>query len=86
VFDTFDPEGVGDIIQGFAASMQKYLLHVLDAPDAKSRRKAIDDCVKRLKLHGIATDRILGLPDRSTVVLDRRQVEAMVALLRPTGG
>ncbi|HZU48709.1 MAG TPA: TetR/AcrR family transcriptional regulator [Mycobacterium sp.] len=86
VFDTFDPEGVGEIIQGFAASMQKYMVQVLNAPDAKSRRKAIDGCVKRLKLHGIATDRILGLPDGSTVVLDRKQVGAMVALLKPTCG
>jgi len=83
VFDTFDPEGVGDMIQGFAASMQTNLVHVLNAPDAKSRRKAIDHFVKRLELHGIATDRVLGLPDRSTVVLDRKQVEAMVALLKP---
>ncbi|BBY08943.1 TetR/AcrR family transcriptional regulator [Mycobacterium noviomagense] len=84
VFDTFDPEGVGDMIQGFAASMQKLVVRVLDAPDAKSRRKVIDTCVKRLKLHGIATDRILGLPDGSTVVLNRKQVEAMVARLHPT--
>jgi AcrR family transcriptional regulator len=81
VFDTSDPEGVGDIIQGFAASMQTHLVHVLNAPNAKSRRKAIDDSVQRLKLYGVATDRILGLPDGSTVVLDRKQVEAMVALL-----
>lgn len=83
VFDTFDPEGVGAMIQGFAATMQTKLVKVLDAPDAKSRRKAIDDAVTRLKLHGIATDRILGLPDGSIVVLDRKQVEAMVAHLRP---
>ncbi|HSS23897.1 MAG TPA: TetR/AcrR family transcriptional regulator [Mycobacterium sp.] len=81
VFDTFDPEGVGDIIQGFAASMQKTVVDVLNAPNAKSRRKAIDASVKRLKLYGVATDRILGLPDGSTVVLDRKRVEAMVALL-----
>ena len=83
VFDTFDPEGVGDMIQGFAASLQTNLVNVLNAPDEESRRKAIDDSVKRVKLHGIATDRILGLPDGSTVVLDREQVEAMVALLKP---
>jgi AcrR family transcriptional regulator len=83
VFDTFDPEGVGDMIQGFAASMQTSLVQVFNAPDAKSRRKAIDNSVKRLKLHGIATDRILGLPDGSTVVLNRKQVGAMVALLKP---
>lgn len=83
VFDTFDPEGVGDMIQGFAAAMQRQLIKVLDAPDAKSRRAAIDDSVRRLKLHGVATDRLLGLPDGSTVVLDRKQVEAMVALVGP---
>lgn len=83
VFDTFDPEGVGDMIQGFAARMQTNLVHVIHAPDARSRRKAIDNAMTRLKLHGIATDRILGLPDGSTVVLDREQVEAMVALLEP---
>jgi TetR/AcrR family transcriptional regulator, cholesterol catabolism regulator len=86
VFDTFDPEGVGDIIQGFAASMQTNLGDVFNAPNAKSRRQAIDNSVKRLKLHGIATDRILGLPDGSTVVLNRKQVEAMVALLKPVRG
>lgn len=83
VFDTFDPEGVGDMIQGFAASMQTNLVKVLNSPDPKSRRKAIDDCVKRLKFHGTAVDRVLGLPDGSTTVLDRKQVEAMVALINP---
>ncbi|MFL0178330.1 TetR/AcrR family transcriptional regulator [Mycobacterium sp. SMC-15] len=78
VFNTFDPEGVGDMIQGFAASLRRNVMQVLDAPDAKARRQAIDDCMKRIKLHGIATDRILGLPDGSTIVLDRKQVEAMV--------
>lgn len=82
-FNTFDPEGVGDMIQGFAASLRRNLMQILDAPDAKVRRHAIEDCVKRVKLHGIATDRILGLPDGSTVVLDRKQIEAMVARIRP---
>lgn len=86
IFDTFDPEGVGDMIQAFAASMQTNLIDVCNAPDAKSRRKAIDNSMKRLKLHGVATDRILGLPDGSTVVLNRKQVEAMIALLEPDRG
>jgi AcrR family transcriptional regulator len=83
IFDTCDPEGVGDMIQGFAASMQANLVKVLNSPDAKSRRKAVDDAVKRLKFHGIAVDRVLGLPDGSTVALDREQVEAMLALINP---
>lgn len=81
VFDTFDPEGVGDMIQGFAANMNSHLIRVMNAPDPRARRRAIDDMVKRLKLYGIATDRILGLPDGSTVVLDRKQVEKMVTPL-----
>jgi len=49
VFDTFDPEGVGDMIQGFAASMQTNLVHVIDAPDAKvtlpaSIRSKVESC------------------------------------------
>jgi TetR/AcrR family transcriptional regulator, cholesterol catabolism regulator len=86
VFDTFDPEGVGDMIQGFAARLQTDLIKVLNAPNLQLRRKAIDDSARRLKLHGIATDRILGLPDGSTVVLDRKQLEAMVAFLKPPPG
>ena len=82
VFSTpFDPEAVGDIIQGFAASVQKNVVDILNAPNGKSRRQAIDASVRRLKLYGIATDRILGRPEGSTVVLNRKQVEAMVALL-----
>ncbi len=84
MFDTFDPEGVGDMIQGFAASMDTHLVRIMNAPDARARRKAIDDAVRRLKLYGVATDRILGLPDGSTVVVTRKQVEKMVALL-PSG-
>jgi AcrR family transcriptional regulator len=81
VFDTFDPEGVGDMIQGFAASMDTQVVRIMNAPDARARRKAVDAAVNRLKLYGVATDRILGLPDGSTVVLTRKQVEKMVALL-----
>ncbi|KQH77457.1 TetR family transcriptional regulator [Mycobacterium gordonae] len=84
VFDTFDPEGVGDMIQGFAASMDTHLVRIMNAPDTRARRKAIDDAVRRLRLYGVATDRILGLPDGSTVVVTRKQVEKMVALL-PSG-
>ncbi|MFV8320382.1 hypothetical protein [Mycobacterium sp. 23] len=84
MFDTFDPKGVGDMIQGFAASMDTHVVRVVNAPDARARRNAIDEAVKRLKLYGVATDRILGLPDGSTVVLTRKQVEKMVVLL-PSG-
>lgn len=79
VFDTFDPEGVGDMIQGFAASMQGNLLSLLDASSSEAWTRAVDAAVTRQRLHGIAIDRILGLPDGTIAVLDREQIEAMVA-------
>ncbi len=81
VFDTFDPEGVGDMIQGLAATMGTAVQRIIAAPDAPARAQAIDAAVLRQRLYGIATDRILGLPDGTVEVLDRDQIEALVAVL-----
>lgn len=81
VFDTFDPEGVGDMIQGLAATMGTAVQRIIAAPDAPARARAIDAAVLRQRLCGIATDRILGLPDGTVEVLDRDQIEALVAVL-----
>lgn len=81
VFDTFDPEGVGDMIQGLAATMGTAVQRIIAAPDARARAQAIDAAVLRQRLYGIATDRILGLPDGTIEVLDRDQIEALVAVL-----
>jgi AcrR family transcriptional regulator len=81
VFDTFDPEGVGDMIQGLAARTNSKILAVLDAPDESARDHAIDVLTTRFRLHGLAIDRILGLPDGSIRVPTRTQVEKLVAAL-----
>ncbi|SHT95016.1 Putative transcriptional regulator, TetR family [Mycobacteroides abscessus subsp. abscessus] len=81
VFDTFDPEGVGDMIQALAATMGTAVQRIIAAPDARARAQAIDAAVLRQRLYGIATDRILGLPDGTIEVLDRDQIEALVAVL-----
>lgn len=81
VFDTFDPEGVGDMIQALAATMGTAVQRIIAAPDAPARARAIDAAVLRQRLYGIATDRILGLPDGTIEVLDRDQIEALVAVL-----
>src|SRR6516165_7648857 len=80
-FDTFDPEGVADMIYGLAARTNSNILEVLEAADDSARERTIDRLTKRFKLHGIAIDRILGLPDGSITTLTRAQVEAMVAAL-----
>ena len=79
VFDTFDPEGVADMIYGLAARTNSNILGVLHAADESARDQAIDVLPIRFRLHGLAIDRILGLPDGSITTLTRAQVEAMVA-------
>jgi TetR/AcrR family transcriptional regulator, cholesterol catabolism regulator len=80
-FDTFDPEGVGDMIQALAAGTNSKFLDVVSAADDPAREHAIDVLTTRFRLHGLAIDRILGLPDSSISVLRRDQVELMVAAL-----
>jgi AcrR family transcriptional regulator len=81
VFDTFDPEGVADMIYGLAARTNSKILDVLQAADESARDHATDVLTTRFRLHGLATDRILGLPDGSIITLTRTQVESMVAAL-----
>jgi AcrR family transcriptional regulator len=78
-FDTFDPEGVADMIYGLAARTNSNFLDVWDAADESARDKAIGVLATRFRLHGLAVDRILGLPDGTISTLTRAQVEAMVA-------
>jgi AcrR family transcriptional regulator len=86
VFRTFDPEGVADMIQGLAARLNSNIVQILDAADEAARNRAVDVLASRVRLHGLAVDRILELPDGSTAALDRGQVQSMVAALPRTFG
>jgi TetR/AcrR family transcriptional regulator, cholesterol catabolism regulator len=81
VFDTFDPEGVADMVYGLAARTNSNVVEVLQAADEPARQRAIDGLTTRFRLHGLAIDRILGLPDGSVTTLTRAQVEALVGAL-----
>jgi AcrR family transcriptional regulator len=81
VFDTFDPEGVTDMIYGLAARTNSNVLEVLQAADEPAWERAIDRLTTRFRLHGVAVDRILGLPDGSVATLSRAQVEALLGAL-----
>ena len=78
-FDTFDPEGVADMIYGLAARTNSNIVDVSCAADVSDRDRAIHVLTTRFRLHGLAIDRILGLPDGSIDTLTRAQVEALVA-------
>lgn len=69
------------MIYGLAARTNSNVVDVLDAADERARDQAIDVLTARFRLHGLAIDRILGLPDGSVTTLTRAQVEAMVAAL-----
>jgi AcrR family transcriptional regulator len=81
VFHTFDAEGVADMIQGLAARINSKVVQLIDATDEPARQHAIDVLTDRFRLHGLAVDRVLGLPDGSITVLSRAQVDMMVAAL-----
>jgi AcrR family transcriptional regulator len=81
VFDTFDPEGVTDMIYGLAARTNSNVLEALEATDESARQRAIDSLTTRFRLHGVAVDRVLGLPDGSVTTLTRAQVEALFGAL-----
>jgi AcrR family transcriptional regulator len=81
VFRTFDAEGVADMILGLSARVNANVVQMVGATDEPARGHAIDVLTKRLKLHGLAVDRILEIPDGSVTVLDRAQVGTMVAAL-----
>jgi AcrR family transcriptional regulator len=81
IFDTFDPDGVADMIYGLAGRVNSKVLEVLDAADESARDNAIDALTTRFRLHGLAIDRVLGLPDGSVTTLTRAQVETMVTAL-----
>ena len=57
------------------------ILDVLNAVDESARDRAIDALTIRFRLHGLAIDRILGLPDGGVHVLTRAQAETLVAAL-----
>ncbi len=81
VFRTFDADGVADMILGLSARVNANVVQIVDATDQAACDHAIDVLTSRLKLHGVAVDRILELPDGSVTVLDRAEVETMVAAL-----
>jgi AcrR family transcriptional regulator len=81
IFDTFDPEGVADMIYGLAARTNSKIIDVRDAADESARDHAIDVLTTRFRLHGLATEGVLGLPDESITTFTRTQVETMVAAL-----
>jgi TetR/AcrR family transcriptional regulator, cholesterol catabolism regulator len=81
IFHTFDPEGVGDMLQQFASSTYPFVTRAMGAANEKERQEILKAYHKRLRLHGIAIDRILGLPDGTLRVPTLHQLKKLMATL-----
>ena len=81
IFHTFDPEGVGDMLQQLASSTYPFVTRAMGAATDKERQETLKAYHKRLRLHGIAIDRILGLPDGTLRVPTLHQLKKLMATL-----
>jgi AcrR family transcriptional regulator len=81
IFDTSDPEGVADILQQLASNTHPFVTRIIGAVAEKERQEVLKAFQKRLRLNGIAIDRLLGLPDGTLYVPKLREVKKLMAKL-----
>jgi len=81
-FHTNDPEGVADLLQQLASNTHPYLTRILGAASEKERQEVVKAFRRRLQLHGIAIDRLLGLEDGTLYVPSHHEVKKLMAKLR----
>lgn len=80
VFETFDPEGVANIILALAASSRPLVAAVLAANDNAKFEEALAKFETRLRLHGVAIDRLLALPDGSVRLIEPGALKALAKM------
>lgn len=78
-FDTPDAEGTAEMLLQLGASTQGVVARAIAATGAGEWEEAVDRLEARLRLHGIAIDRILGLPDGSVRIVEPGFVQAIMA-------
>jgi TetR/AcrR family transcriptional regulator, cholesterol catabolism regulator len=81
IFDTTDPEGVGDMLQQLAANTHPFVTQMIEATTQKERQEELSAFHRRLQLNGIAIDRLLGLADGTLYVPSLREVKKLMAKL-----
>ena len=81
VFDTADPEGVADLLQQLASNTHPFVTGIIEAKTEKERQAVLKAFHRRLKLNGIAIDRLLGLADGTLYVPSFRDVKKLMSNL-----
>ena len=83
-FDTFDPAGVADMLCQLGGATHGIVARAIAAGSTAETNKAIRLLDQRIRLYGIALDRILGLPDRSVRLVEPGLVRAVMMARRLT--
>lgn len=83
-FRTFDPEGVADIVMQFGMATHDVIAKAISGGSDADMEVAIETLEKRVRLYGIALDRILGLPDGSIQIGEPGYVRAVMTARRKT--
>jgi AcrR family transcriptional regulator len=81
IFDTTDPEGVADMLQQLASNTHPFVTRIIGARTQKEMQEVLKAFHRRLQLHGIAIDRLLGLADGTMYVPSLREVKKLMSRL-----
>lgn len=84
-FDTPDPEGTAEQLLALGMTTYTTVARLLQAETDAEAREAVETLMHKLRLQGIAADRLLGLPDGSLVFVDE-DVADMLLAARPHPG
>ena len=84
IFDTFDPAGVADMLYQLGGATHGIVARAIAAGSTAGTNKAIRLLDQRIRLYGIALDRILGLPDGSVRLVEPGLVRTVMKARRRT--
>jgi AcrR family transcriptional regulator len=85
IFDTFDPEGVADMLLQLGGATHGILARAVAAGSAEQMNIAIRALERRIRLYELALDRVLGLPDGSVRLAAPGYVRTVMTARRKAG-
>jgi hypothetical protein len=78
LFETADPEGVADLLQQLASNTYSFVTRIIRARTGQEKRETLKAFHRRLRLNGVAIDRLLGLPDGTLYVPSLSEVKKLM--------